>query len=201
MRKDAFSIIIPAYKTERLLKKLLNELLRQREEFPQTQIIVVDDGSEMAWLDEYPIVTIHQENKGEAGARNTGLRHADGEYLAWVDADDMVVSDYLKTIYENARKGYDLVIYDWVTQNGTKGYKWEPDFPNHNVWSYTYRRENITEEFDERIQYSCDIYWLKKQFRPEWTRLTVDKVIVIYNDRNDDSMTARYRRGELNVWK
>lgn len=201
MRKDAFSIIIPAYKTDDLLRELLTELLRQREAFPQTQILVIDDGSGMDWLDSWPVQTIHQENKGEAGARNTGLRNADGEFLAWIDSDDMIVEDYLKTIYENARKGYDLVVYNWKTRDGVKGYKWTDGLPNHNVWSYTYRREKITEFFDERIAYTCDMYWLKAQIKPDWTRLTVNKTIVIYNDERDDSMTARFNRGELKVWK
>lgn len=195
-----FSIIIPAYKTDDLLRELLTELLRQREEFPQTQIIVVDDGSEMTWLDSWPIETIHQENKGEAGARNTGLLHATGDFLAWIDSDDMIVSDYLRTIYKNAEKA-DLIVYNWETRAGVKGYKWTDGLPNHNVWSYTYRRDKITEAFDERIAYTCDMYWLKAQITPAWTRAVIDKTIVIYNDDRDDSMTARYNRGELKVWK
>lgn len=195
-----FSIIIPAYKTDELLKELLTELLRQREEFPQTQIIVVDDGSEMYWLDSWPVTVIHQENKGEAGARNTGLRAAQGDYLAWIDSDDMVVPDYLKTIYENAGRA-DLIEYNWETRSGVKGYKWQDGLPNHNVWSYTYKRSKIDEFFDERVSYTCDIFWLKAQIKPWWSKCKVDKTIIIYNDERDDSMTARFNRGELKVWK
>ena len=202
MIKDAFSIVIPAYKTDDLLRKLLNELFRQKEEFPQTQIVVVDDGSGMYWLDELDVKAIHRENGGEAAARNTGLKNAEGEYLAWVDSDDMVVSDYLRTIYAAARKGYDFEMYRWRCSNGVKGYQWkESRLWNHNVWSYTYKRKLITEWFDERRNYAPDFDWLVRQVRPEWSLLYVDKEIVIYNESRPDSLTNLYNRGEISLWK
>ena len=202
--KDAFSIVIPAYNSSKWLKPLLAELLKQREEFPQTEIIVIDDGSteDMSWLDDLDIIAVHQINGGEAVARNRGIEMATGEYLAMVDADDMVVYDYLQTIYENARKGTDYVVYRWMFPNGNYG-DWHKEslLWNWNVWSYTYRREILTERFDERRLYACDYYWLEKQITPELTRLEVEKAIVIYNEFNPDSLTHQFQEGKIGIWR
>lgn len=195
------SVIIPAYNTEEYLRPLLKELLRQKKEFPDTEIIVVDDGSGYFWLDDLDVKAIHQSNGGEAAARNAGLRNASGDFIAWVDSDDMVVPDYLKILHEAAAKNKDLTVFRWKTQEGVIGYRWSDKLPYYNVWSYLYRRSKIQAEFDERIRYTCDVYWLRENKIWEWDRQEVDKVIVIYNDTRTDSMTAQFNRGEISIWK
>jgi glycosyltransferase involved in cell wall biosynthesis len=202
--KNAFSIVVPAYNSSQWLKPLVTELLRQKEKYPQTEIIVIDDGSteDMTWLDDLDIITVHQENGGEAVARNRGIDTATGEYLAFVDADDMVVSDYLDIIYEHARKGTDYVVYRWMFADGTLG-DWhkESHLWNWNVWSYTFRREILTERFDVKRVYACDYYWLEKQIKPEMTRIEVETPIVIYNVDNPNSLTHLFREGKIGIWK
>ena len=203
MKKETFSIVIPAYNAGEYLRNLLSELLKQREQFPQTEIIVVDDGSEedMSWLDELPIVVVHQANGGEAHARNVGMDIADGEYLAWIDCDDMIPPYYLETIYGDARRGTDLVVYRWQYRDGRIGPQHPEPLINWNVWSYTYRRENITERFDEHRNVACDYYWLEKQIRPEWTRLVVETPIIIYNDQRPDSITNQLKEGKIALFR
>jgi glycosyltransferase involved in cell wall biosynthesis len=85
------SVVIPAYNAARYLAAAIDACLAQT--LSPHEIIVVDDGSK----DETPdicarygdrIIAIRQANKGEAGARNTALGAATGEFIALLDADD-----------------------------------------------------------------------------------------------------------------
>ena len=210
LKQDAFSILIPFYNTSELTKKLLDELYRQIEKYPQTEIVLADDGSteDMSWVKNYPsliyryVPPIDGKLQGEAVARNVCLDNANCEWVAWIDSDDMVVPDYLDIIYAAARKGYDYVVYSWVNQQGQRG-DWHKDgiLWNWNVWSYTYKRELLTERFDEKRFCYCDYYWLERQIKPEWSRIEVDKPIVIYNGDRPDSLSHMLERGEISIWK
>ncbi len=99
------SVIIPVYKVEAYLKRCVDSVLAQT--YPNVEILLVDDGSPddcPRLCDEYAarhqnIRVIHQENKGLSGARNTGISHAKGEYLAFVDSDDLISPYYLESLY------------------------------------------------------------------------------------------------------
>lgn len=200
-----FSICIPTWNASRWLKPLLNELLRQREKYPQTEIVVVDDGSDedMSWLKDLDIVAHYLgSNQGEAVARNKCIELATGDWLAFVDADDMVVSDYLDIIYEHATPDLDYVVYRWMFANGARG-DWHKEslLWNWNVWSYTFKREILTEKFDDRRVYACDFYWLEKQIKPEMKRAEFDIPIIVYNEHNPDSLTHRFQDGRIGLWK
>lgn len=89
------SVIIPAYNGEKYLSRAVNSILSQKYA-EKIEIIIVDDGSKDNTLqiaNEFAkhnpqVVVIHQENKGEGGARNTGLENAHGKYLGFCDCDD-----------------------------------------------------------------------------------------------------------------
>lgn len=97
------SIIIPAYNVEKYIGETLDSIVTWSDARKDVEVIVVDDGSPDNLSDiviEYQkkhdnIILIRQENKAAGGARNTGIEHANGEYLWFVDADDWVVSDSL----------------------------------------------------------------------------------------------------------
>lgn len=96
------SIIVPVYNVEKYLNRCVDSLIEQT--FKNIEIILVDDGSSdlsASLCDDYSskydfIHTIHQENQGLGPARNTGLKYASGEYVAFVDSDDWVDN----TMYE-----------------------------------------------------------------------------------------------------
>jgi glycosyltransferase involved in cell wall biosynthesis len=95
------SVIIPNYNHGRYLPDAINSVLQQRYE--QVEIVVVDDGStddsrQIAARYGEQIRTIWQENQGLSAARNNGLRAAQGEYIALLDADDMLEADFLTTL-------------------------------------------------------------------------------------------------------
>ena len=96
------SVIMPAYNTARLIAASLDSVLKQS--FQDFEILVVNDGSpDTAALEEVlapyleKIVYIKQENKRAAGARNTAIRQARGEFLAFLDSDDAWLPDHLSS--------------------------------------------------------------------------------------------------------
>ncbi|ADL07267.1 glycosyltransferase [Thermosediminibacter oceani] len=98
--KDLLSIVIPYYNMGDYIKDTLDSLLRIS--YPQKEIIVVNDGSDepksLAILYQieknYPVRVIHKRNGGLATARNEGALNARGEFLAFLDADDLVSAEY-----------------------------------------------------------------------------------------------------------
>lgn len=112
------SVIIPVYNVEEYLRACLDSLL---VDVPSgVEIILVDDGSTDESLEickeyiRYPFVRLlQQENKGLSGARNTGIVAAKGEWLAFVDSDDMVRNDYFSTLLKAIENGpeTDVIIF------------------------------------------------------------------------------------------
>ncbi|MBD2355788.1 glycosyltransferase family 2 protein [Tolypothrix sp. FACHB-123] len=87
------SAIIPVYNSERSVAQTIESVLAQT--YRDFEIIIVDDGCTDKSIDickqfnDPRIKIVHQQNRGLAGARNTGIRHAQGEYLAFIDSDDL----------------------------------------------------------------------------------------------------------------
>ncbi|MGI6499315.1 MAG: glycosyltransferase family 2 protein [Anaerostipes sp.] len=114
---EKVSIIIPVYGVEAYLAECLESLINQTYE--NLEIIVVDDESpdqcpkicdEFAERDKR-IIVIHQKNKGAAGARNTGLKAATGNYICFVDSDDKVKEDYVKVLVDTLKENNaDIVV-------------------------------------------------------------------------------------------
>jgi hypothetical protein len=87
-----FSVIIPTYNRRGLLARTLESVLAQR--FTDYEIIIVDDGSTDGTMDDLANPGIHtrvltQANQGPGAARNLALRHATGDYVAFLDSDDL----------------------------------------------------------------------------------------------------------------
>lgn len=103
---DLITIIVPVYNIERYIAKCIHSILYQS--YTNLEIIVVDDGStdasgaicdELAKADSR-LRIIHKENEGLAEARNTGLRLAQGAYIAFVDGDDYIEKDMMNQLYQ-----------------------------------------------------------------------------------------------------
>jgi glycosyltransferase involved in cell wall biosynthesis len=109
-RKFSVSIIVPVYNAEQHISECVESLINQT--LDDIQIIFVDDrstDSSMQIVHKYAandprIITFSfDQNSGPAQARNFGLSRALGEYVQFVDADDMVPKDSVKTMYEAAK--------------------------------------------------------------------------------------------------
>jgi len=93
------SIIIPTYNQSQYLEEAIESVLNQT--YKNIEIIIVDDGStdntsEVVKSFDNKIIYIQQKNKGASGARNTGIKKANGQYIAFLDADDMWLKNKLE---------------------------------------------------------------------------------------------------------
>lgn len=99
------SIVLPVYNVEKYLTQCLDSIANQT--FKDFECICVNDGStdnslkilqEYAQKDErFKIIT--QENKGLSGARNTGIKNTNTEYITFIDSDDWILNDYIEKLY------------------------------------------------------------------------------------------------------
>lgn len=106
------SIIVPVYNTAPYLERCISSILRQT--FFDFEVLLVDDGStdgsselcENFVRRDGRVRCIHRKNGGLSAARNTGLDHAVGDYVTFVDSDDYVRQRYIDTLFHN------LIDYD-----------------------------------------------------------------------------------------
>lgn len=114
------SVIIPVYNSEKYLSECLDSLIRQS--FKSFEILAVNDGStdsSLAILEKYAkrddrIIVFNQKNKGASSARNRALQEVRGEFVAFVDSDDVVYPEYLTTLFQTAQKQRaDLVLFNF----------------------------------------------------------------------------------------
>ena len=117
MNKEKVSVIIPVYNSESFLDRLYMSLSLQY--YDHIEYIFVDDGSTdesrnliQRFQDNDPNVRyIYQENAGTSAARNTGLRYATGDYIAFIDSDDYVLPDFIARMVSCIEEtGADLVL-------------------------------------------------------------------------------------------
>ena len=120
METPFFTVVVPVYKAEAYLEACLETLAGQS--FAQYEVILVDDGSPDnsgaicdAWQLRYPHMfrVIHQKNGGQVMARMAAVWEAKGEFLVFVDSDDMLRTDALEIIAGYIRRYQaDMVIYN-----------------------------------------------------------------------------------------
>ena len=100
MNKKLESVVIPVFNAEKFVGKTISSVLAQT--YSELEVLIVDDGSPdrsieiCRQFDDPRIKIIQQANRGLAGARNTGIRQATGDYIALVDADDLWTEDKIE---------------------------------------------------------------------------------------------------------
>lgn len=185
------SIIVPVYNMEDYLDRCVSSLLNQGLDEESYEIILVNDGSTdnslqlcLSYADRYSQVrVVSQENCGVGPARNTGINHACGQWLCFVDADDYLENKGLAQIVSYCKKEPDLIRY-WceIVHPSTK-----PDNTMHeNVayfegfgfdyirqygletfcWNYLYRKEFLQENnlFFAKIIFGEDFEFMFRVF-------------------------------------
>lgn len=107
--KDLISIIIPVYNVAPFVERCLNSVIAQH--YTKLEIIVINDGSkdntgeiiEKFSKEDSRIKLFTQSNRGVSFARNKGLEVANGKYVAFIDGDDWVSSDYISKMYDEMK--------------------------------------------------------------------------------------------------
>ncbi len=109
------SVIVPVYNVEKYLNECIESILAQT--FVDFELILVDDGStdrSGAICDRYAerdsrVKVIHKENGGVSSARNIGIEESKGDFITFIDSDDMIDDDYLmEAIREICKQGCDV---------------------------------------------------------------------------------------------
>ncbi len=109
------SVIIPIFNAEPYLTRCLESILCQTHR--DLQVILINDGStdnSLAIAKHYAqtdsrIEVYSQPNAGQSAARNNGMRHASGEYLSFIDADDYIDPDFFETLFHACQSDIDVV--------------------------------------------------------------------------------------------
>lgn len=104
------SVIVPVYNVAPYLKRCLDSVVCQT--YSNYEVILIDDGSTDGsgeicddYADKYPHIRVyHQQNSGVSSARNLGIDKANGDFLTFIDSDDIIEFDMLQNMYENAMR-------------------------------------------------------------------------------------------------
>lgn len=157
------SIVVPVYNVAKYLPKCLDSLLNQDIGLDDYEIIVVNDGSTDASgeiAQDYAgrfsnIVLLNQENKGLSAARNSGIGSAKGKYIQFVDSDDYLQPNVLKSLVEKMEKdSLDILRFNYQNVNE----KYEVFNPNKINKPFVDYRDEVCDGLtflNERLGYAC----------------------------------------------
>ena len=194
------SIIIPYFNTKEYTDELLDILQKQINE--EVEVILVDDGSEVPYKAHPDIKVIRQKNKGVSAARNTGLKKAKGDYIVFVDSDDLVSDDYVSEILKAIHSDIDTVYISWQSTDGKLGKTIKNEADEFNpwnrcVWNRVFKREYIKGLFfNEDMQVAEDDDFLNRLPVPS-SKTYISKQIYYYRSGRNGSLTDRAKKGDF----
>ena len=164
------SVIVPVYKVEQYVKLCVDSILAQT--FQDFEIILVDDASpdgsvalcQKLYGDNAKVKFVrHEKNLGLGAARNTGMKHAVGKYVYFVDSDDLILPDALEKFFNAAEKTNADVVHatGWYAlyQDEPAPFRQEDLEPG----SDDYTREGF---LPTDLIYRLDEHWKKYNTRP-----------------------------------
>lgn len=155
----SISIIVPVYKVEPYLRQCIDSILAQT--FANFELLLVDDGSPDKSgdiCDEYAgtdnrIRVHHKQNEGVSAARNWGLDNARGEWVMFMDADDVwTTPDALSILIDNS-DGADIIRGEYVAIDAhgeilfQRDYAWKTPFANKDLPADVFISEILKDEF------------------------------------------------------
>jgi glycosyltransferase len=121
------SVVIPVYNAENTIKNCVESALKQ--DLESFEVILVNDGSNDSTseiLEQYNanprVIIFHQVNMGVSAARNVGLSHASGEYVFFLDSDDVLDDGMLYKMYQFAKKNKIDLLSCWHKEPNTTQY-------------------------------------------------------------------------------
>ena len=200
------SVVIPVFNGERFLREAVQSVLDQK--YSPLEIIVVDDGSAdgtatVARSLPETVRYLHQTNQGPAAARNRGIEHAQGDLIAFADADDLwppgKLESQLAVLIKD--RGVEIVM-GRIQQVLLSGEEFgEPAF-SVNLGSAVIRKSVFDRVglFDETMRYSEDVDWFMRAREAGVAIMTIDAVTLFYR-QHEQNMTRGKSTSELNVLK
>ncbi len=201
------SVIIPCYNAEPYINKLLDCLNPQITD--EVEVIVVDDGSDVPFKTDYKWATvIRQENGGASSARNTGIDRSKSQYLAFIDADDLVSDKYISSIIKKAKtEKFDYLYMSWKTlpdgiQMEVKLNSIEDKFPEYNlcVWNRVYKRSVVGNiRFNTKKLIAEDAEFIKAIKEEGKKKSFISEFMYFYRTDTENSLTKRFQNGKLST--
>ena len=170
MKNPKVSVIIPVYNMGKYIRECLDTVVAQS--LKNIEIICVDDGStdnSRSIISEYRqrdkrIILLTQENQGAGPARNNGIRHAKGEFIAFMDPDDYYPEKQtLQKMYDAAIKNKVLICGGCFSElhNGEIRTTFDK---NGNFWGYTFEKCEKISYKDWQFDYGYHRFLYKRKF-------------------------------------
>lgn len=211
------SVILPTYNRPELLYRAL--LSVQRQTYKGHEVIVVNDAGEGVGhvVEQFPFAryVLRRNNGGLSAARNTGIKHARGHYVTYLDDDDLWMPEHLDTVMEV------LETLPHIRAAFTDCYKWYGEQliasgqnPRTIVWDGAERKvaciiclvheRSVIDEiggFDEGLREMEDWDFIIRMNRHLTGMFHIDRHTAVYSKRNDpDQLTSNQERMEA-AWK
>ena len=198
------SIVIPYYNTKKYTDDLLDVIDPQITD--GVEVLLVDDGSTEKYKTKYSwCKVIRQKNSGSSGARNTGIENTTGDYISFIDSDDLISEKFIETVLERIKDGADVINLSWRTMSG--GYQVDhrlrdrsDRLPNPSVCTRIFKRSAIgdnrfntkkdsteDEDFSRRLGYLNPKSDLKQD--------AITDYMYFYRSYSETSKTQRYAKG------
>ena len=200
------SIIIPCYNAEPYINELLDVLNKQIND--SVEVLIIDDGSRKPFKTDYKWATvIRQKNGGAAAARNTGIDRATGEYLAFIDGDDLVVDNYVNTILKKIEtEHFDYCYLSWKAFGGwdcvVKLQSIDDKFPPFNlcIWNRVYKRSMIGDiRLNTKKAIAEDAEFIRDVKEEGKKKAYIGEFMYLYRSNTPNSLTKRFAEGKLNM--
>lgn len=209
--KHLISVVIPTYNVSPYLSQCLETILSQT--YNNLEIIVVDDGStdDTAQIAQrYPVKLIQQANQGAAAARNAGINVATGEYLHFIDADDLINLNFYERMLEAilsvnadmACSGYiherlpaftTILTEKFLYVNTEDKMIFGNVFHQGNVWKYLYKLSFLREnklKFDVHLRNGHDKAFTIQAVYFSNKIIAVPGAIYFYKERSNSLVTS-----------
>ena len=176
------SVIVPVYNTAGTLAECLDSILAQT--YTDLELIVIDDGStdgSGAIADTYPakdprVKVWHQENAGISAARNAGLAHSKGEWIAFCDSDDTVRPDWISSMMAHSKKAPMIIGGYYMYRMDRPGQE-----PQKTCLDY--------EESFTQADTALEVLFKKRLFRHIWNKIfkrsVIDEHNLTFNEKLD----------------
>lgn len=198
------SIVIPYYNVEPYTNELLDCLAPQITD--DVEVILIDDGSDKPYKTNYKWCQVYrQENGGASSARNAGLERAKGEYVVFIDSDDLVADDYVKQIF--AKMPFDYLEMSWrsLVGEGAQFFKKlnsiNDRLDNPSAVTRAWNRAFIGDlRFNEHKQVAEDAEFTKVLLsRQGARRAVITDYLYFYRTSTPNSLTKRYTNGQTDT--
>lgn len=210
------SIIIPIYNVENYIKECLNSVSNQT--YKNLEILCINDGSLDNSLNitkhhsntDNRIKIINQDNKGLSAARNTGLRNAIGEYIFFLDSDDILLENAIEKLVETATSKNQLIVTGAILVLNQENKSITPYKKNREtgpiklskrnffqleimVWNKLYHKSVIDglTFTDGLIHEDEEFYW--KVFSNHRMVYRLDENVIIYRKRANSITSNKYK--------